>query len=466
MVDFMNAVEATKVLASRVAEFGGRAYYVGGYVRDRLRLADQTDEEKFFLNNDSDIDIEVHGITRERVLSIINSISGALEYGRTFGVIGMAGYPIDVALPRSERACGGKHTDFDVTIDPLIGVEKAASRRDFTINAIMEDVLTGEIIDPFGGMGDLEHGIIRHVDSKRFSEDPLRVLRGAQFASRFGFEIAHDTVSLCRKISLGELSRERVEGEMKKSLTMSCKPSIFFECLRNMGQLSVWFSELDALIGVEQNPIYHAEGDVWNHTMLVLDRAANLREEAENPYCFMLSVLCHDFGKAVATEVRDGVIHSYGHAEKGVPIAKTFLSRLTGNKNVIRYVLNMVENHMKPNVMAYDNASVKSTNTLFDGAISPKDLILLALADNSGKKTGVDLIPADEFLYDRLHAFENTVSHPYVTGKDLINAGLCPGKFFGYILDYAHKLQLAGLGEDTVFRMTISYAEKIKINLP
>ena len=194
-------------------------------------------------------------------------------------------------MPRSERATGRGHRDFSVCVDGFIGTKKAAERRDFTVNAIMEDVLTGEIIDHFGGREDLQRGILRHVNEKTFAEDPLRVLRLAQFAARFGFSVDESTKELCRKIDLSALSKERVEAELKKALLKSESPSVFFRVLRDVNGLDFWFPEIAQLTGVEQNPVFHPEGDVWVHTMEVLDRAVKYRDKTASPFAFMLSAL-------------------------------------------------------------------------------------------------------------------------------------------------------------------------------
>ena len=259
-----------KKIAERISENGGDAYFVGGYVRDKLRGVEN-----------KDIDIEVYGITPETLEKILDSLGTRKEIGKSFGVYKLCHFNIDIAMPRKETATGRGHRDFKIDVDPFIGTKKAASRRDFTVNAIMQNILTEEIIDRFGGMKDLEAGILRHVNDDAFGEDPLRVLRGAQFASRFGFEIAEDTYMLCRNIDLASLSSERVFDEMKKALLKASKPSVFFDELRKMNHLSEWFSELEMLIGVPQHTLHHQEGDVWNHTMMVLDEAAKRRGEAD-----------------------------------------------------------------------------------------------------------------------------------------------------------------------------------------
>jgi tRNA nucleotidyltransferase (CCA-adding enzyme) len=224
-----------------------------------------------------------------------------MAIGESFGIYALKGYGLDIAMPRKETLRGSGHRDFDICVDPFIGTEKAAQRRDFTVNALMEDVLTGEIIDHYGGLYDLKHGILRHVCAKTFAEDPLRVLRGAQFAALFSFSIALETVDLCRGLTLRHLPRERIEGELQKALLKASHPSVFFETLRTMGQLHEWFPEAAALIGIPQDPLHHPEGDVWIHTMMVLDEAAKHRAQVSHPMGLMLAALTHDFGKVVCT---------------------------------------------------------------------------------------------------------------------------------------------------------------------
>lgn len=438
-------------LAQTVAREGGRVYYVGGFVRDRLLGRDN-----------KDIDIEVHGVTPAQLEGILDGMGKRMQIGESFGVYALKGYDVDIAMPRCENATGRGHKDFAVSVDPFIGTKKAATRRDFTINAMMEDVLSGEIVDHFGGQEDLKDGLIRHVNDASFVEDPLRVLRGAQFAARFGFVIAPETKALCRTMDLSALSRERIEGEMKKALLKAEKPSIFWQEMREMNQLSFWFAELEALIGLAQSPKFHPEGDVWTHTMCVLDSAAELRHRAAQPFAFMMAALCHDIGKAVTSEEIDGVIHAYKHEVEGLPLVEALLTRLTGEKKLISYVLNQVENHMRPNTMARHQSSQKATNHLFDDSEEPADLILLAMADARGTGTYVPDDSSEAFLLERLASYRQLMKQPAVMGRDLIEAGLKPDSTFTELLAYAHKLHLAGVPKELALRQTLSYARTLK----
>jgi len=438
-------------IAIAVNDAGGKTFYVGGFVRDELLGIENRD-----------VDIEVHGIEPDALYEILKTIGEPLTFGRSFGVFALRGEDIDIAMPRRERATGAGHRDFEIDVDPYIGTENAARRRDFTINSLMRDVLTGELIDHFGGREDLDKGVIRHIDAATFVEDPLRVLRGAQFAARFGFEIAGETIDLCGGIDLSALSKERVEEELKKALLKAEKPSIFFGELRRMDQLDVWFPELRQLIGLEQDPVFHPEGDVWTHTMEVLDRAAAMRSKVSDPYSFMLLSLTHDLGKIVTTEKIKGRIHAYEHEIKGMPLVESFIRRLTNEKDVIAYVKNMVPLHMRPNVSAYSRPSVKSTNRMFDEAVAPEDLIWFAEADKP-VFAGSDEFSGDRgFLLERLRMFEETMARPYVMGRDLIEAGITPGEDFTEILAYAHKLRLAGIEKESALKQVLSYARKLR----
>lgn len=444
----MESLCKAREIAEKVSVAGGRAYYVGGFVRDRLLGIEN-----------KDIDIEVHGIEAGVLREILSSIGKTLEVGESFGIFSLKGFDIDIAMPRSEKATGRGHRDFEISVAPFIGTKKAAERRDFTVNALMEDVLTGEIIDHFGGKEDLKNSVLCHVNDSTFSEDPLRVLRLAQFSARFGFSVHESTKELCRHIDISSLSRERIEGEMKKALLKSEKPSVFFEVLREVNGLDFWFPELKQLIGLRQNPDFHPEGDVWVHTMQVLDRAVKFREKVTNPFAFMLSALCHDLGKIDATEEINGVIHAYNHEVLGLPVVKGFLSKITNENELISYTLNMTFLHMKPGVMARAGSSKKSFNKLFDESVAPYDLICLALSDKGERNE-----QAESILFERLEAFKETMSRPYVQGRDLIEAGLTPDKSFSELLAYAHKLRLAGIDKESALKQTLSYSRSTKKN--
>lgn len=204
---------------------GAKTYYVGGYVRDMI-----------LGKENKDIDIEIHYITEEEFLDTCKSFDFDIKLcGQAFGVYKAVidGQDIDFSFPRTEKLIGTKHTDFEIAVEPFIGEEKASQRRDFTINALMIDTQTGTISDFHKGVKDLDDKVIRHTSDK-FSEDALRVYRAAQFASRFGFTIAPETLELCKKIDVTHLPQERIQEETYKAFTKGT-PSIYFDILKSVG---------------------------------------------------------------------------------------------------------------------------------------------------------------------------------------------------------------------------------------
>ena len=452
-------MEMARRVAEAAAREGGRTYYVGGFVRDRLLGLDN-----------KDIDIEVHGVPVHTLESILDSLGERLTMGASFGIMGLRHYDLDIAMPRSETATGRGHKDFAVFVDPFLGEEKAARRRDFTMNALMEDVLTGEVLDFFGGQEDMRRGRIRHVDDVSFVEDPLRALRACQFAARFSFALAEETVAISSTMDLKALPGERIMGELEKALLKAERPSVFFEELRKMRQLSDWFPELEALIGLKQNPRFHPEGDVWVHTMQVLDEAAQLRADAKEPLWFMLSALCHDMGKAVTTEEIDGVLHAYQHEKTGLPLVRRFLGRMTRETKLIQYVLNMTQLHMKPNMLVDCGSGVKSYMRMYDSSLCPEDLLLLAKADNLGcvgpendrEAVRAEYARTESRLREMLALYYERMSGPCLMGRDLAAAGIEPGPIYTEALAYAHKLRLAGRPKEEQLKSALSLMQKRK----
>lgn len=440
----------TREIAEEVRKLGGRTFFAGGFVRDRLLGLES-----------KDVDIEVHGIEADKLSELLRSMGNVRTQGKSFGIYSLGGYDIDIALPRKERNTGRGHRDFEVFTDPHLGTEAAARRRDFTMNSMMEDVLTGEVVDHFRGIEDLEKGIIRHIDSESFREDPLRVLRGARFAARFGFTVAPETVKLCRGMELSALPAERIMTELEKGLCKSRKPSIFFRVLRDMDQLKTWFPEIEKLIGLRQDPVYHPEGDVWEHTMEVLDRAVCYRDRALNPLGFMLTALTHDLGKIETTEEINGRIHAYGHELAGRPIVASFLRRITRNRELTGYVINMTTLHMKPNIVAGSRGKIKSTNRMFDESVSPEDLIAFSRIDRFYEAYDGEEEDALKFLNERLEIYREYMARPHVTGGDLIDAGITPDECFGRALEYAHKLRLAGVDKSSALKQTIAFNRQL-----
>lgn len=447
-------------IAKKVKEVGGIAYFVGGYVRDSI----------LDIPN-KDIDIEIHGIKPEILKNILSELGDIQTVGNAFGIYNLKGYDLDIALPRKERCIGTGHKDFEVYVDPYIGTHAAARRRDFTINALMKNILTGEIVDEFNGLNDLKNHIIRHIDSSTFREDSLRVLRACQFAARFNFKIASETINLCKTMDLSTLPKERIAGELSKALLKAKKPSVFFDSLYECEQTK-WFKEVYALKGIKQDSEYHPEGDVYMHTMSVLDQAGGLFPTGiDNPdryLPFMLSALCHDFGKVNTTEINNkGRLCALNHEITGIPIANDFLGRIYNNKGFIKYVDNMIKYHMKAHSCFNNRSRTRTTNLMFDKLLYPKDFILLVYADS----TGHDLDNLDNrqfnmflekamtesgFLTDRYLDYGKRISEPHITADDLIDLGLKPSPLFKIILDKAWNMHLKGIEKEHVLKQMVN----------
>ncbi len=465
-----NNTEIVFKIAEEISAAGGTAYFVGGCVRDAL-----------LGKENKDIDVEVHGIDLTELKEILSHYGVVDEVGKSFGVLMIHGVPIDFALPRKEILakineeneviipCSYNksdleliastypgyrvtvnpdqdfyHTDFIVIPDPFMPLEQASKRRDFTINSLMKNILTGEIEDCWGGIEDLEKGVIRHICAETFIEDSLRVLRACQFAARFEFSIAPETLELCRKIDLTNLPRERIYSEIIKALIKGEKPSIAFKAMRDMGVIKQLFPELEALIGCPQNPKYHPEGDVWNHTMLVIDGAAKLREKSINPEVFMLAALLHDTGKPPCTVIVNRKITSYNHQNVGVSTASEFLKRLTNDKKLTEGVCKIVKNHMRP-LDLYPDASNKAIRRL-SVEVDINEILLMAQADSMGKGSDSDYFAKIRSWFDTkiIEAGADKQIKPLVTGADLINLGMKPGREFKCILSRAFDEQLEG----------------------
>ncbi len=439
MNSYIEDLNLAKEIAKKVSLMGGKTYFVGGFVRDLLMNKEP-----------NDIDIEIFGIEELGLREILSSLGSLKDITSSFEIYNLTGSNLDITLPRNP--------DND-EINPFASEIEAAKRRDFTMNTVMKNVLSGEILDFYGGAKDIENKIIRATCDESFSADTLRVFRMADFCARFNFKPDEHTKELALMVDLSNLKRERVFEELKKALLKSEKPSVFFETLREINALDVWFPELKALINTEQNPKWHPEGNVWNHTMLVLNEAANLKNEAKEPLNFMLSALFHDLGKAVATTVKDGKIISHGHDVKGASLTAKAVKRLTNNKSVLKYTTNMTELHMRPNGYAAQNSSQKAFNKLFYASICPEDLLLLSKADHMGRGVFSDYSATEELLKQALSTYNKLMSEPYVTGKDLIDAGIKPDENFSKLLDFANKLRLSQVPYETAFKQVVSLAK-------
>lgn len=434
-------------IARSVREEGGRALLVGGCVRDRLMGRPS-----------KDWDLEIYGIEPVRLHQLLSEFGQVNAAGEAFQVYKL-GPDLDVSLPRRERKHGPGHRAFVIQGDPSMSVMEAARRRDFTINAILQDPLNGEIIDPFHGEQDIKRKILRAVSLETFPEDSLRVLRAAQFAARFDFEIDPETVSLCKRIDLSDLPAERIWGEIEKLLLKAQRPSRGWIWLKDLGVINQLFPELEALIDVPQDPDWHPEGDVFVHTGLVLDRARELINDLDYPrqVTVMLAALFHDLGKPATTEFLEGHWRSRGHEEAGVSPTTRMLDRLnvhTMNGYDVRgQVIALVREHLRPGEF------YKKQEQVGDGAFRrlarrcELDLLYrVAKADSLGRNAEwvsrdrwYDATAQDWFI-DRARELqvEQRAPAPLLMGRHLLEMGLQAGPKIGEITRRVYEMQLDG----------------------
>ena len=435
-----SAFEQAVSIAQAVRGAGGRALIVGGWVRDRLLLGDG--------HSADNIDVEVFGVSADRLRALLESIGHVEAVGESFQVYKVGG--LDVSLPRRDSKAGRGHRGFVVTGDPDMSIEEAARRRDFTVNAISHDPLTGEYFDPFDGRRDLDRRILRMVDPDTFADDSLRVLRAVQFAARFDFSLDEATAQLCRRIPLDDLPSERIWGEFEK-LLFAPRPSIGFALALDLGVVAKLFPELQALSGCPQEPEWHPEGDVWVHTLQVIDQARTRIDDLERPQqiAVMLGAVCHDVGKPATTALIDGRIRSMDHEEQGVPPATSLLDRLNVRSidgyDVRRQVLGMTAQHLKP------GSWHKVRDEVGDGAFrrlaQKVDLELLARvakSDCEGRKPGQFDCTAMDWFLERARALgvEHRAPEPLLLGRHLLALGLKPGPRVGELLKAVYEKQL------------------------
>ena len=449
-----------KVVAELVKRAGGQALLVGGCVRDELLGL-----------KPKDFDIECFGISGQDLQATLGEKFELDLVGISFGVIKLKHLEIDVAMPRRETKLGLGHRAFGMEYDPTLTIEAASSRRDFTINAIYRDPLTDEILDPWNGRVDLEKRILRHV-SPHFVEDPLRVLRGMQFVARFDLTPAPETIEVCRGMTPEGLAPERLFGEWEKLLTQGVKISKGLNFLKDVGWVK-YYPELEKLIGCKQDPEWHPEGDVWNHTLCCLDAYAKERdnrtveqsEQSNNPDDLIvgLAVLCHDFGKPKCTAY-DPVrkrIRSLGHDEEGVEPTLSFLRRLTNEERLLKEVPPLVRLHMRPFAMWRDKSSDGAIRRLAAKVVRIDRLIRVAAADDAGRPPFPSEPEPLRWLAEQAERLRvaDSAPKPIVQGRDLIALGMKPGVEFGRILKAAYEAQLDGKFSD--IKGGIEYVKKL-----
>ena len=459
---FAGQAAIAKIVAEKVRDAGGRALVVGGFVRDLvLRRLGKGVVSK-------DIDLEIYHLQLDKLKELLQAMADSDEVrklagrervhmdevGESFGAIKMAGLDI-VVTRRDARTAPGMGRKAAAEPDPTLTYRQAAFRRDLTLNALALDPLTGQILDAFGGMDDLEHGVMRHIydqdpNRTQFTDDPLRVLRVMQFASRFGFSVAPETLELCRNIPLtykkaknderpGAIAADRVGEEWQKMLLKSSRPSVGLEVARQSLILEKLHPELNRLVletSAGQNP--------WSDTLRAVDRAAEYLGQhpaTEFPKIeILLAAICHKLETENSKKGKESEIEG-------------LLGKMRLPSDVVTNVNRLVA--ALPSIAAarlLDDAAEEAIRRLalelsrgFTG-LTVKHAVLL---DRSiGSETGVE-VDLDRLvrLAQELHVSEGPPS-PVVTGKDLMEMGMKQGKGMGQILAKVFDEQLKGSFDD------------------
>lgn len=412
-----------------IIKIGGRPHLVGGAVRDKILGIES-----------KDLDIEVFGLTADELILALSKIGTPNIDDKKFGVIRLdcgLSEAVEFALPRKdnkgERGFGG--------VFPDLSAFQAAKRRDFTFNAISQNLATGDIIDPLSGRIDLEAGIIRHCDDTFFGQDPLRAIRGFRFAGLLNATVAPETKPVIKSLipAVKKLTGSAMWSEFEKWAKRSIKSSVGLHFMVDTGLIEV-FPEIAALVGCFQDPIWHPEGDVFEHTCHVLDAAAG------QGVVVILAVLCHDFGKPETTiKNEQGRWTSPNHAQAGEAPTRSFLARIGAPKKVVEQVVELVREHMV--CVGSGEISKRQARRLLVrlNHATPDDLFKVIEADHSGRPPLPAKLPerAKE-LKDRCDEVVSEVQ-PLVLGRHLIAEGLKPGRHFGAILKRAFEAQLDGL---------------------
>lgn len=428
-----------------IADNKGKPYVVGGFVRDYI-MGMQS----------KDIDIEVFGLNPDALKQILSHHGEVNAVGSAFGVIkvNVGGDDCDFSIPRRDNKQGRGHKGFIVDFDSTLTEEEAASRRDFTMNSMFMDPFNGNLVDPYKGRLAIKNNIL-HATSRAFVEDPLRVLRGMQFASRFGMEMSMPTVRMCQEMrrEFKTLPKDRVREEFHK---MATKGQRRWDMGMDVLCETNWilnFPEIKVMEFLEQDSEWHPEGDVLQHTLEVMEQGGrlslihNLNER--DSIILMYACLCHDMGKVTTTEKIDGRWASHGHDEAGEKPTRSFLESLGESQDIIEEVVALVKCHMRHVRADGEGISAKSVRRLARD-VQPSNIQMLSLvveADHSGRGTQPKGMPES---MQKILATAESISvvskapDGIVMGRHLIEWGLRPSPEFGNILRCTYEAQLDG----------------------
>lgn len=425
----------------------GRIYLVGGIVRDML-IYGEVDYH--------DVDVEIYDLEIDEIEAILKQYGNVNAVGKSFGILKLdVLHNFDFAMPRIEKRIGNTHRSFEVEVHKDLQLKQACLRRDFTINAMMYDYQNNQLIDYFGGQIDIKNKCLKMVNIEIFNEDPLRVLRLAQFIARLEYEVDEDTENECRKMvakgQLANLSSQRVLEEYNK-LLLSNHPSIGLKFLLKINAI---IKPLDTLVDCQQRLDFHPEGSVMNHTLLVVDLAALCKNKTSWPLAFMWSALLHDIGKPLVTTPEG---KAPGHNESGVQVFNEYFSNFFINKKMKKYIKTMIYYHMHLMNMVRNNSSDYSYFKVLkgiDGIFPIDDLIQISKCDKLGRLANrpETISTLDNYINEKISRLSKSALKPLVTGKTLLDLGFQPNQEFNELLNWAYDLQMKGYDLDSIISL-------------
>ena len=451
----MDHKEIARAIAASAQKAGYKALVVGGFVRDMVMG-----------HGPNDLDIELYNSgSVEKAIAFAESIAdgGKVDaLGKPFGILSFrfGGVDIDLSLPRRENKVGRGHKGFLVEPDPTMTPMEAASRRDFTFNALSWNPLTDEILDFWGGVRDATSRLLRHTTAY-FVQDPLRVLRGMQFCGRKCLVAHGDTVNLCRALlpEYEDLSLERIWYEWQKWAEKSIVPSAGLQFLRRTKWLSL-YPALNDMVECAQAVSHHPEGTAWDHTLYAVNAMADICAdrgiEGEDKAVLIFAALLHDVGKPLTSEYNEekGRITAYGHDKAGGPIAREFLESIGAPEHIIERVVPLVEGHMR-HVNFHTGGTVSKRHArrlakdLHPATI--EEWAMVVEADMNARPPLDGGLPeaAQEILaFAEELRIADSKPKPILMGRHLIEMCWAPGPEFGSILDAAYEAQLDGEFDD------------------
>lgn len=435
--DIIRSMPRFAAIIQAIHAAGGMPFLVGGAVRDLLIGVPL-----------KDIDCEVHHLSLDQLQDVLAAHGEVDLVGKAFGVLRVHGLDIDWSVPRKDNV-GRKPT---VELDSSMDITQAFMRRDLTMNAMGIDLVSFALVDPFDGWQDIQLKRLRAPSLELFVQDPLRLFRVMQFIGRFEMMPDDALNRMCSSMDIAGLSRERIDAEFEKLMVKSRRPSVGIRWLDRIGRLNEILPELAATKGIEQDSSWHPEGDVFEHTMQSIDAAAAQQYDShEQKRAVLFAALCHDLGKVSTTQHVDDKIISYGHAQAGVPLARSLMKRITTKKDLIDAVAVMVAHHMEPLQFVAQGASGAAYKRLARNIyplVTLEMLARLALADKQGRNPdGHEPLSApieDVELFMQKAASLNIIhrpEEPILLGRDLLDV-IQPGKLLGEALDYAYQIQL------------------------